>query len=99
MQVMLCCCIGVSLTWKRPRHTGLIEHYLQDLQGNPCSYGHYDMLFCEVLFELLDHHRDILRLDRDEDDVRVFDNLQALNACSALGAVHARRAGRAVDSE
>ena len=55
-----------------------IEPYLQDLQGNACSYGDYDMLFGEVLFELFDHHRDILRLDRDENDVSVFDNLQAL---------------------
>lgn len=60
--------------------TELVEHYLQDLQGYASSYRHYDMLFSEVLFELLDHHRDILRLDRDEDDVGVFDNLQALNA-------------------
>ena len=79
----------------------MIEQYLQDLQGNASSYGYYDMLFGEVLFELLDHHRDILRLDRDENNVSVFDNLQASKELrlSPGGKGCARRAGKAVDSK
>lgn len=72
---------------------GLIEGrgYLQDLQGNASSYGHDDMLFSEVLLELLDHHGDVLRLYGDENDVGVLDNLQTSKALRLR-----ERAGRAV---